>query len=172
MDDSPLILGATKEALESAGFVVATATSIAEFEVQLAAATTDLIILDVEMPEMFGDHVATVLRHMRGMKTPIYLFSTRSEAELESRVEEAQVDGYIPKSEGVEGLVRRVRAAFGQTDAPPPLSNTGAHAKVDLSQRPPMDSKAPTTMAINPRPPVDLEALVPDEPRAPSKPPR
>ncbi len=117
MDDSPLILEAAREALESAGFAVETASNLAEFEAQMGLSAPDLIILDVEMPEMFGDHVATVLRHIRGMKMPIYLFSTRSQEELASRVEEAQVDGYIAKDEGVEGLVTKVRAVLGPKTA-------------------------------------------------------
>jgi two-component system chemotaxis response regulator CheB len=123
MDDSPLILEAAREALEDAGFTVQTASNIAEFERSIGAPPLpDLVILDVEMPEMFGDHVATVLRHIRGLEMPIYLFSTRSEADLQSRVAEAQVDGYISKDDGIDGLVRRVKTILKVEGQPPATS--------------------------------------------------
>jgi DNA-binding NarL/FixJ family response regulator len=68
--------------------------------------------MDVQMPELYGDDVAAVLKLERSVKTPIYLFSTLTDAELAERAREARADGYISKSEGVEHLVDRVRRAL------------------------------------------------------------
>ena len=42
----------------------------------------DLILMDVQMPELYGDDVAMVLRNERHITTPIYLFSSLSPGEL------------------------------------------------------------------------------------------
>ncbi len=108
VDDSPIILAASKHALSEAGFEVETRTGIDELG-DKGADGFDLILMDVQMPELFGDDVAAVLRLERSVKTPIYLFSTLTDEELRERAEEARVDGFISKSLGVEHLVERVR---------------------------------------------------------------
>jgi DNA-binding response OmpR family regulator len=114
VDDSPVILAASKHALNEAGFEVETRSGIDELG-DKGAEGFDLILMDVQMPELFGDDVAAVLRLERSVKTPIYLFSTLSEDELRERASEARVDGYISKNEGVEHLVASVRRVFAAT---------------------------------------------------------
>jgi CheY-like chemotaxis protein len=72
----------------------------------------DLVITDVDMPEMFGQGVATVLRRVRGVSVPILLWSSFGRAELEGAIRAAPVDGYIPKSEGLPALLEGVRASL------------------------------------------------------------
>ena len=112
VDDSPIILAAAKHALIEAGYDVETRGSVEE----VSARTTEgfqLILMDVQMPELYGDDVAAVLRHERAVKTPIYLFSTLDEAELKQRAADARVDGYITKANGVEHLVAEVQKILG-----------------------------------------------------------
>src|SRR5262249_6097128 len=110
VDDSPLTLAVTRHALEGAGYTVLCARDLGEMEKHRAAEALDLILLDVQMPEAFGDDVAMVLRGAKGIKVPIYLLSTLDDEELAIRAREAEIDGYIPKRLGIEGLVKRVRA--------------------------------------------------------------
>lgn len=117
LDDSSLILDLAAAALEDAGYTVVTAADLEAFERQRSAAPPDLILLDVQMPEAFGDDVGAVLRSVREVKVPILLFSSLGERELAQRVREAGVDGYISKQAGLEALVARVRAVLGQTEA-------------------------------------------------------
>jgi DNA-binding response OmpR family regulator len=65
------------------------------------------------MPELYGDDVAFTLRGERGVTTPIYLFSSIDEGELAGLAADAGVDGYIPKSAGLDELVSRVRQILG-----------------------------------------------------------
>ena len=112
VDDSPVILAASRHALLEAGYDVDTRDGVDE----LGAKGTegfDLILMDVQMPELHGDDVATVLRHKRGVKTPIYLFSMLPEEELRERAREARIDGYICKSAGLDHLVTEVRRILG-----------------------------------------------------------
>ncbi|MEO8551914.1 MAG: response regulator, partial [Kofleriaceae bacterium] len=101
VDDSPIILAAAKHALVTAGYEVETRGSVEE----VAARGADgfhLILMDVQMPELYGDDVAAVLRHEREVPGKIYLFSTLSDAELTERVADAKLDGFISKSHGAE----------------------------------------------------------------------
>jgi len=113
LDDSPLVLDLTRDALERAGYSVATALDLATFEQQRAAAGPDLILVDVQMPEAFGDDVATTLRGARGVRVPILLVSNLEDAELERRSVESEADGWIAKRAGLEELVRRVKELLG-----------------------------------------------------------
>ena len=110
-DDSPLVLQVTREALEAAGYQVSVAKDLTEFEGQREG--VDLILIDVQMPEAFGDDVAMVLRGAHGVKTPIYLFSMLDEADLAEKARAAEIDGYISKRAGVEALVERINAILG-----------------------------------------------------------
>ena len=90
VDDSPLILAASQDALETDGFEVVVYGGVEEL-CEKGATGFDLILMDVHMPELFGDDVASVLRFERDVKTPMYLFSTLPEDELRERVDRKSV---------------------------------------------------------------------------------
>ena len=114
IDDSPLILAAAKQALAAAGYDVATRDSVDEIGA-LGAEGFDLILMDVQMPELYGDDVAAVLRNERGVKTPIYLFSTLADEELRERARDEGVDGFISKDAGLDHLVAEVARILSPT---------------------------------------------------------
>ncbi len=107
IDDSPLIQATAKHALEEAGFEVSTRTSFDELMSQPIDGH-DLILMDVQMPELYGDDVAMVLRQ-RGLATPIYLFSSLDPEDLAERATTARLDGYISKQQDMAHMVDRVR---------------------------------------------------------------
>ena len=109
LDDSPIALELTQSALQDEGFDVAIAIDLREFEARTAEAPADLILVDVQMPEAFGDDVAGTLRGGRGVRTPILLLSSIEEDELARRAREAGAAGWISKQAGLAELVRRVR---------------------------------------------------------------
>jgi DNA-binding response OmpR family regulator len=108
-DDSPLVLAVTQTALEREGFAVVTAEDLTSFEERRAASGPDLILVDVQMPEAFGDDVAATLRGAHGVRVPILLVSNLEEGELRQRALEAEADGFVSKRAGVQELVRRVK---------------------------------------------------------------
>lgn len=108
-DDSPFALALTRAALEAAGFTVAIADDLTSFERQRMSFDPDLILVDVQMPEAFGDDVALTLREWHGVQVPILLVSGLEPNELASRAQQAQVSGYIWKGAGMAELVRRCR---------------------------------------------------------------
>ncbi len=117
MDDSPLVLDLAQAALEEAGYQVCVAADLASFEAQRLAHPPDLILLDVQMPEAFGDDIGGVLRAVRQVRVPIVLFSNVGDAELKQRVREAELDGFISKRAGLDVLVARVTAILGTEQA-------------------------------------------------------
>jgi DNA-binding response OmpR family regulator len=110
MDDSPLVLEAVEMSLRSAGFAVHTAATLEELEERRASYKADLFVLDVEMPEAFGDDVGQLLREVRNVGVPILLFSNVDEHVLAKRARDAGLSGYVPKAAGLPALVSRVGA--------------------------------------------------------------
>jgi len=113
VDDSDLIRTLARDALEDAGHTVEGLRSVEEVAVLRNAGTLndyDLILMDVSMPQLFGDDVALVLRQGAGFRAKIFLFSSLEEAELAERAAEAKCDGYVCKQLGLDHLVERVAA--------------------------------------------------------------
>jgi len=113
VDDSVLVLDMVGAALMAAGFDVLTAENLRQLDQHRVKSRPDLVLMDVQMPEAFGDDVAMVLRAAREIDAPIYLLSTLDEAELKRRATEAEIDGYICKQIGVEAIIVRVRQILG-----------------------------------------------------------
>jgi DNA-binding response OmpR family regulator len=113
MDDSQLVLDTVSEVLEQSGFVVMTAENLSQLEQRCAGGPPDLFVLDVQMPEMFGDDVGQVLRDVRNMKVPIVLFSSMDEASLAERARDVGLDAYVSKSAGLGALVKCVESLLG-----------------------------------------------------------
>ena len=108
VDDSPIIQAAAQFTLVQAGYAVELRATFDELMTKPIDGF-DLILMDVQMPELYGDDVAMVLRHERGVKTPLYLFSTLPDADLEERATSARVDGFISKARGMDHMLERVR---------------------------------------------------------------
>jgi CheY-like chemotaxis protein len=110
-DDSRLFLAVTGEALETAGYEVLIADNLESLEAQRKKAP-DLLLMDVQTPEAFGDDVAAVLRALHGVEVPILLLSSLEVADLEQRAREAEIDGFISKQSGLATILTRVREAL------------------------------------------------------------
>ena len=112
-----MMLELAQDALQAAGFESFATSDLAEMGRLLEAERPDLILLDVQMPEAYGDDVANVLRGLRNVTVPVLLFSILDEQELASRAKAADVDGYIYKGAGLTEMVRRVRRSSATSHA-------------------------------------------------------
>jgi DNA-binding response OmpR family regulator len=111
IDDSDFFLDVLGTELEQAGYQVSSAHDLSELDaIKLDIEQADLILMDVQMPEAYGDDVAAVFRQMRGVSRPILLLSSLPEAELADRAREAEIEGCIPKQIGAKQIVSRVNA--------------------------------------------------------------
>jgi CheY-like chemotaxis protein len=115
MDDSEIFLDVTRAALEAVGYQVACASDLAQLARVREEAKNELslVLMDVQMPEVFGDDVALTLRHSYGLSVPIYLLSSLEDADLADRVKWADIDGFISKNRGVEAVVEAVQRIVG-----------------------------------------------------------
>src|SRR5688500_11328787 len=98
MDDSEIVLGTLRMGLTAAGFEVITARDLSELAVAERGPPPDLVLMDVLMPEAFGDDLAAVLRTARGIEAPIHLLSCLPADELQRRARACGAQGWISKT--------------------------------------------------------------------------
>src|SRR6185503_655760 len=100
---------------EAVGYRVSCASDLAELARVRDEAPTDLalVLMDVQMPEVFGDDVALTLRHSYGISVPIYLLSSLEDGDLADRVKWAEIDGFISKNRGTDAVVQEVQRIVG-----------------------------------------------------------
>lgn len=113
IDDSPLILDVARAALEGAGYAVVTVDTLAAFEEERQREPPDVIVVDIQMPEIFGDDLTSTLRGAYGVTTPIILLSGLEEEELARRAEEAGAHAWVAKKRGIGALVEKIAQILG-----------------------------------------------------------
>ena len=109
IDDSPMLIELVTKALNGAGFTTSGAMDLASLDQQLAGAAFDLILVDINMPEMFGDDVVEFLRTQKKTQAQLVLYSDMAEQELAQRAKSSGADGYLTKATGIEACVAEVR---------------------------------------------------------------
>jgi CheY-like chemotaxis protein len=113
IDDSPMLLELTVKGLCGAGHDAAGAADLAQLDQQLALGPVDLILVDVNMPEMFGDDVVEYLKKQRGITAKLLLYSDVPERELGQKAKNSGADGFISKGRGIDVMLGGVEAALG-----------------------------------------------------------
>lgn len=117
IDDSPMLVELTVRALTAAGYEASGAMDLASLDQKLTEGPFALILMDVNMPEMFGDDVVEYLRSQKKVTSKLVLYSDISEEELATKVRNSGADGYIIKGGGLEAVLAGVAKLIG----PPPL---------------------------------------------------
>ena len=130
IDDSPMTVQLLSQALLGAGLEVDTATDLAALDARLAEHSFDLVLVDVNMPEMYGDDVVEFLRASRQIKARLFLYSDLPEDELSEKAAKAGADGYIAKSYGLEAAVEKIRDSVMPEVDPAPVSTAPAKRRV------------------------------------------
>ncbi|MCP3064336.1 response regulator [Myxococcus sp. K38C18041901] len=113
IDDSPMLVELTVRALTAAGYQVSGAQDLTSLNQKLAEGPFALILMDVNMPEMFGDDVVEYLRSQKKVTSKLVLYSDISEAELAGKTKASGADGYILKSGGLEAVISGVMNLIG-----------------------------------------------------------
>jgi CheY-like chemotaxis protein len=113
IDDSVLVLKVTKTALEHVGYKVKTLLDPGEFE-PATIGMPDLLLVDINMPQFYGDDVVNYIKETWNLKAPIFLFSNVSVEELEQACTRCGADGYISKGWGVEAMIASVQTVLGR----------------------------------------------------------
>ena len=113
VDDDSDILDMTRIVLEGGGYRVLRARSGAEALRTLEQSRADLILLDINMPEMDGWQVLRVLKlDERTTSIPVAMFSIKMEVRDRLHGLQEGAFDYITKPFSTEDLLQRVRRIF------------------------------------------------------------
>ncbi len=109
IDDDPVILDTARRLLEREGLAVMVYSEGFNATNFAARSLPDLILLDVNMPFLSGDHLAGLFkRHPVLSGVPLVLFSSNEESALQRMAVEVGAAGFIPKSAMAEDFAHRV----------------------------------------------------------------
>ena len=115
VDDTPSIILAIGHILID-DYDVLVATSGQEALLSAAKEFPDLILLDIQMPEMDGYEVIQALRRMPATAAiPVIMISADATEATKNEVLQAGALAFIPKPLDREGLLARVAAALSGT---------------------------------------------------------
>jgi CheY-like chemotaxis protein len=100
VDDHPSFRATARAMLECEGFVVVGEAEDGESAIRAAEELKpDVVLLDVQLPDMDGFEVTRRLQAVNGTAPRIVLTSSRDGADFGSLVEKSAAVGFVPKGE-------------------------------------------------------------------------
>ncbi len=108
IDDSATSRLALSQALRRLAFEVTAVGDLDELDAALEGRKPDLLLVDVHMPEVFGNDLVPWLRENRRIDRPILLYSNRTSEELHVLADECGADGFIRKTGRPEEVAAHV----------------------------------------------------------------
>lgn len=115
VDDSASIRLTTRIALTNAGYSVVEAVDGADGIAKLSSGQFDLIVTDLNMPNMDG---LTMIRELRKMPAhtgiPVIFLTTESDGEIKQQAKAAGATGWLTKPFDAENLVKIVKKVLGR----------------------------------------------------------
>ena len=109
IDDDEKALAVAKRQLEAAGYEVLISASALKLPVIVQREKPDLVLLDVEMPALSGEHVLDLTSMFDFLRTvPIVLHSGKSDEELQAMVAKSNARGYIKKTSNPMTFIQQV----------------------------------------------------------------
>jgi two-component system, chemotaxis family, chemotaxis protein CheY len=115
VDDSASIRMTTKIALSGAGYSVTEAVDGADGLAKAQQSSFDIIVTDLNMPNMDGLTMIEELRKLPSQAgVPIIFLTTESDGELKARAKAAGATGWLTKPFDPENLVKIVRKVLGK----------------------------------------------------------
>lgn len=115
VDDSASIRMTTRITLTNAGYQVTEAVDGLDGLNKAKSGNYDLIMTDLNMPNMNGLQMIEALRQSgSNIGVPIIFLTTESDAELKTRAKAAGATGWITKPFNAESLVKIVQKVLGK----------------------------------------------------------
>lgn len=115
VDDSASIRATTKIVLTGAGFEVTEAVDGRDGLAKATSGTFDLIVTDLNMPNMNGIEMIKALRSLpQHTGTPIIFLTTESDGEIKSQAKAAGATGWITKPFDPDQMVKIARKVLGR----------------------------------------------------------
>ena len=148
VDDTLMVRELQRSILERGGYRVRTAADGAAALEMLTDAPADLVVTDVEMPNLDGLQLITSMRSYPTLaNVPVLIVSSHGTEEDRQRGMDAGADGYIVKTAFDEaGLLSAVSRLLGRTGNPTPPSPNGPRGSAPVRSTEP----APAARANGP----------------------
>jgi len=119
IEDEPELARGLRDNLEFENYTVAHAATGEEGLRQVTAQATDLVLLDIMLPDIDGFTICKRLRDA-GYRMPIIILSARSQEIDKVRGLELGADDYVSKPFSLRELLARVHAALRRAEQAPP----------------------------------------------------
>ncbi len=134
VDDTLMVRELQRSILERGGYTVRTAADGAQAMAMLNELAADLVVTDVEMPNLDGLQLITNMRsHPRLANVPVLIVSSHGTEEDRQRGLDAGADGYIVKTSFDEaGLLTAVSRLLGRSGNPTPPTRNGARGSAPV----------------------------------------
>jgi two-component system chemotaxis response regulator CheY len=115
VDDSASIRLTTRLALTNAGYKVTEAVDGADGLAKMKSGSFDLIVTDLNMPNMDGLTMIRSLRKLPAyMGTPVIFLTTESDGELKQQAKDAGATGWLTKPFEPDMLVKITKKVLGR----------------------------------------------------------
>ncbi|HRY30562.1 MAG TPA: response regulator [Elusimicrobiota bacterium] len=117
-DDEQNIVELLSVVLRAEGYEVATASNGLEALKKIQSVKPDLVILDVNMPQLDGWNVLSTIRATESTRhLPVLMCTNKDLVSDVERAEALGATGYIPKPFEIERVLMKLRNVFGQKPA-------------------------------------------------------
>lgn len=110
VDDNEVCRAVVRETLEEDGFDVIELGSPVGMSSVVNREKPDVVLMDVEMPNIEGDKAVEILLKHRLHECKILLYSGRSAVELEKLARSCGASGFVPKTVTDAALASAIRA--------------------------------------------------------------
>jgi CheY-like chemotaxis protein len=117
VDDSDLVRDLTRMMLEEYGYEVVTLESGLGLSRALGREKPDLVLMDVSMPAVSGNHIVDVARQHKLHRCPMVLFSDRPASELSALAQKCGAAGFIQKTSNAKALAQSIERFLGAVAA-------------------------------------------------------
>ena len=111
VDDDEAVLDFLKEVVESEGYSFLRATRGEEALVQIKEDKPDLVILDIEMPDLNGLEVLGLIRE-EDKTLPVIILTAYGTSDRFKEAMRLKVSGFIPKGTSVKEAVYKIQAVL------------------------------------------------------------
>lgn len=115
IDDEPQIRKFLRISLVSQGYAVLEAATGADGLSQAALRQPDLLVLDLGLPDMDGQHVLREFREWSG--APVLVLSVRASEAQKVQALDGGANDYVTKPFGIQEFLARIRALLRQAPA-------------------------------------------------------
>ncbi|MFD2587657.1 response regulator [Croceitalea marina] len=131
IDDQTLILLSVEKRLQELGYTVMKADTGKDGLTIFSSFEPDLVLVDINMPDMNGLDVVERIRAMEKKKTPILVMSGNTDEDIIMKGFELGVDDYMKKPVSLNEMVARIKRLIGS----PKLQHISIDADARMLQK-------------------------------------